>query len=136
MTLFEPVTIAACQDHLRAHGTGVSLDLASMPKPADGYAAFRATLEDGDVDRIFLWFEFQKHTKNRSGKLTEALPEFINEKRIRQLVEGDKAKGWGPIDLRTASRFEPETGRDALILRRQPATGGSRSRRRPLREEQ
>jgi hypothetical protein len=107
MLLLDSVTIEACQDHLRRQGTGVSLDVASMPKPADGYATFRATLEDGDVDRIFLWFEFRKHTKNGSGKLTDALLEFISEKRIRRLVEGDKAKGWGPIDLRTASRFEP-----------------------------
>jgi len=103
----EPVTIEVCQEHLRKLGTGVSLDLASMPKPADSYAAFRPSLEDSDVDRIFLSFEFQKHTKDRTAKLTDALPESASKKRIRRLIEGDATKGWEPIDLRFASGFEP-----------------------------
>src|SRR5262245_44506572 len=98
MKLVDRVTIEACQEHLRKLGTGVALDLASMPKPADCYAAFRASLEDSDVDRIFLWFEFRKYTKDGTARLTDTLPESAPEKRIRQIIEGDAAKSWTPID--------------------------------------
>lgn len=104
--LIESVTIEACQKHLREQGTGVSLDLASMPKPPDGYRAVRAILEDSDLDRIFLWFEFRKHTKDGSAKLTDALPESASEKRISRFIAGDSTKGWTPIDLRTTPNFE------------------------------
>lgn len=80
MVIVESVTIEACQNHLRKQRTGVALDLASMPKPTDGYTAFRAVLEHGDLERIFLWFEFRKHTKDRSAKLTDTLPESAHEK--------------------------------------------------------
>jgi len=85
MKLVEPVTIEVCREHLRKQGTGVSLDLASMPKSADRYAAFQATLEDSDVERVFLWFEFRRHTKGGTAKLTDSLPESASEKRIRRL---------------------------------------------------
>jgi len=93
MILVKSVTIEAFQNHQRKQGSGVSLDLASMPKPADGYTAFRATLEDVDVHRIFLWFEFRKHTKDGTAKLTDALLESPSEKRIKRFVEGDGTKG-------------------------------------------
>jgi hypothetical protein len=54
MKLLEPVSIESCSEHLRRLGSGVPFNLTSMPNPADGYAAFLATLEDSDVDRIFL----------------------------------------------------------------------------------
>lgn len=107
MVNVEPVTIEACQKHLKEQRTGVSLDLASMPKPADGYRAFRAVLEHSDLERIFLWFEFRKHTRDGTAKLTDALPESAGEKRIRRFIDGDSTRGWWPIDLRTASGFEP-----------------------------
>lgn len=106
MILGESITIEALQDHLRKQGSGVPLDLVSMPNPVDGYAAFRGTLEACDLDRIFLWFEFRKHTKEGTAKLTDVLPQSAGEKRIRRFIEGE-ASNCGPLDLRTAFGFEP-----------------------------
>lgn len=107
MKFVESMTIKAFQAQLKKQGSGVPLDLASMPKPADGYTAVRATLADSDMDRTFLWFEFRKHTKNGTAKLTDALRESTREPRIRQLIEGDASKGWAPIDLRVDSGCYP-----------------------------
>lgn len=107
MRLVEPVPIETYQEHLWKQGSGVRLDLSSMPRPVDGYTTFRATLDDGDLDRIFLWYEFRKHTKNGTTKLTDALPESAEEQRIRQILKGDEIAGWQRINLRAVSNFEP-----------------------------
>jgi hypothetical protein len=65
----QPITVDEYLALLRAKGSGVMLDLASMPGPPNEYSAFRADLDSGDEDRVFLWFEFHKHTANGSCKL-------------------------------------------------------------------
>jgi hypothetical protein len=107
MRNLQPTTIQACQGHLRRQRTGVSLDLAHMPGPVSDYTAFNAELDQADLDRIFLWGEHRIHTAGETAKLTDAKPEAAGHKRIKPLIEGDAAKGWEPIDLRTATGFEP-----------------------------
>lgn len=107
MRLIEQVKLQVCHDHLKRLGTGVRLDFASMPKPTEGYFIYRALLEDSDVHRIFLWFEFKKHTRNLTAKLTNVAPESADHVRVSRIIMSDATRNLGPIDLRRDSGFEP-----------------------------
>lgn len=107
MKEIEPIDVSEYQALLKSKGSGVAMDLAIMPSPVESYTAFRAVLEEDDLNRIFLWFQFKEDTAGMTGKLTDALPESASKKRVKPLIEGDPAKGWMPIDLRSALGFEP-----------------------------
>src|SRR5262245_17801179 len=99
LRILESVDVATIQQHLKSLGTGVNLDLATMPGKPDEYRGFSVLLDSQDVDRIILWFEFRKHTADGSCRVSETLPETRQNPRVKRIIEGDPKKGWGPMDL-------------------------------------
>jgi hypothetical protein len=73
----------------------------------DGYTAYRATLDDSDLDRLILYWEFKIHTKDGTCRLTDALPSSAANDRIRSFIHGNPAKGYPPADLRSTPDRQP-----------------------------
>ena len=107
MQIIGPVQISDIQDHLRRVGTGVSLNIADLPGRPEEYREFRVQLDGRDVDRLVLWFEFRDHTRDGSCRLADLLPSANCLARVRRFIDGDPARGRGPVDLRTFPNLEP-----------------------------
>lgn len=90
---------------LKKKGNAVPWNLPTIAQPVGDFRAFSAKLETTDVDRMFMWFEFRKHTKDGSSKLTDSLPEAAEVPRIKSFIQGDSQKP--PADLRTTPNLEP-----------------------------
>lgn len=106
MRITDVVEIRAIQEHLSVVGSGVLLDLTSMPGEPSEYKGFSARLDSEDVTRLILWWEFKKHTKDGSCRVVDALPTATAHRRVRSFIEGDPASGRSPVDLRTATGLE------------------------------
>jgi hypothetical protein len=106
LRILENVQISLIQNHLKVKGSAVSLDLNAMPGRPDEYRGFRAQLDAGDVDNLILWWEFENHTIAGNCKVTDALPSAASLEKVTSFIEGNPAKGFGPIDLRTAQNME------------------------------
>lgn len=78
----------------------------TLPYELCKYRAYRVQLEATDVGRLVLWWQFAKRTENGSGRLVDLLPSCPPHRRTRSFVEGDPAKGYTRVDLRTAERLE------------------------------
>jgi hypothetical protein len=107
MRNIEPFGVTAYLDLLRVKRSGVRFNLSDLHGPHDQFAAFRGTLDDDDLDRIYLWFEFRKCTGGPDSKLTDVGNTADGEVRVRNFADGDAAKGKPAVDLRTASGLEP-----------------------------
>lgn len=106
MQEIEPIEIEAIQNHLRRTGSGVSLDLTSMPGKPDEYQCFKGQLDESDADRLILWFEFEMRTKEQNCKVTDLLPSAMDLQRVRSFVEGDSTRQLTPVDLNTVQGME------------------------------
>lgn len=106
MRVIAHIEVSAVQDHLRQQATGVSLNIEDMPGPAADYKAYRVILDSGDASRIVLWWEFQKHTKEHSCRLTDLLESAATLKKAQPFIHGDRSRGFLPGDLRTLPNRE------------------------------
>ena len=107
MKVVEPIEIAAVQRHLTTMHTGVSLNLVDMPGKPDEYRAFKVLLDSEDVERLVLWWQFEKDTKDESFRLTDVLESAAMKPRVKSFVDGNPSKSQMPADLRTLPNMEP-----------------------------
>lgn len=114
MRVVEEIDLTVIQEYLRAIGSGVKLDPHAMPGPLDQHRAYRVLLDGADVADLVLYWEFQKYTKGESCKVTELLESSGSLKRVRSFIDGDPAKGFLPLDLRTIEHKEPVIVTDRL----------------------
>jgi hypothetical protein len=106
MRVLERVALAHIQDHLRRQQTGVTVPI-DPPLHAHEYSAYRAMLDERDVDRLILWFQARIHTKDETCRVIDALPSSVSHPRISRCFKGDASKGYAPLDLRHAKDREP-----------------------------
>jgi hypothetical protein len=113
------VDIATIQMHLTTTGSSVAFTDGPVPRSPfyklpgqrDEYKGFRVSLEDGDVDRLFLWWEFGQYTGSGSSKLTD-MPASMTPfrkptlDRVKPFIEGIPGSGNAPVDLLTTANME------------------------------
>jgi len=107
MRIICSVEIATIQDHLKDLGSGVKLDPGSMPGPPDAHRGFKVLLDADDVQNLVLYWEFQNVTRDKSCRVTDLLDSAASLERVKSFIEGDAAKGFISMDLRTAPKTEP-----------------------------
>lgn len=106
MLIQECVEVEVVRRHLKAKGTGVSLDTTEMPGDDKTRKAFRGHLQDQDIHNLILWWQFQQHTTSENCKLTDLLPSAAEIPRVRSFIEGDLSQSYEPVDLRIAQEME------------------------------
>jgi hypothetical protein len=103
-----PITLEEFGTLLKKKGNAVPWYPPEIAQPVSGFLCYLASLEASDEDRVFFWWQHQVHTVGQTGKWTDVLPNAAeNSDRIRDFLEGNLAKGYVPVDLRTADGFEP-----------------------------
>ncbi len=73
----------------------------------DDYTACRSTLDDSDLERLILYWEFKIHTKNGTCRVADTLPSSAVHDRIRSFIHGNPERGYPPADLRSTRDLEP-----------------------------
>ena len=106
MKEIEHVEIAEIQSHLQRKGSGVSLDLTSMPGNPDEYLGFKGLLEEIDIDRLILWFEFEMRTREQNCRVKDLLPSAMELQRVASFIVGDSQRELTPLDLNTVQGME------------------------------
>jgi len=107
LRILNEVEITAIQKHLRNLNTGVLLDNNDLPSLHDGrWDGYNVILDSEDLDRIILWWENKKYTKNETCKVVDLLPCAKTLERVRSFAEGRNANGLLPINLKSAARME------------------------------
>ena len=101
MRVDEETDIRAVQTHLARLRSTVSL-----PYSLTEYQAYRVQLDAPDAARLVLWWQFAKRTENGSSRVVDLLASHPPHRRTRAFIEGDPAKGYGRVDLRTARDLE------------------------------
>jgi hypothetical protein len=107
MHILESVELTVIQEHLKRKGTGVKLDPKDLPDPLDAHRGYRAILDEADIQRLVLWWEFQKVTTDESCRVVDLFKTAASQERVRSFMDGNDEKGFGPFDLRTAQGREP-----------------------------
>jgi hypothetical protein len=102
----EAIEIVAIQEHLIATQSGVRLDVQSVPGHPGEHRGFKGTLEADDVNKLILWWEFQKHTVDQNCSLTDLLPTAAALPRVRSFLEGDPSRDLAPLDLTLPKNME------------------------------
>ncbi len=104
---FNNVKIAVIQNHLHNLDTGVKLGQHELPKLNDGqWRGYKAILENEDLDKIILWWENNKYTRNETCRIRDLLPKAENLVRVQSFIKGDNTKRRSPIDLTSAEGME------------------------------
>lgn len=107
MQIVNEIEISAIQTHLCNLGTGVLLDKNDLPSLNDGrWYGYKVILDSEDIDRIILWWENKKYTKNETCRVVDLLPPARTLKRVQSFVVGRNAGGLPSIDLRSAAGME------------------------------
>jgi hypothetical protein len=106
MRSLENVDITKIEQHLISKHSGVGLEREWLPGGALECHAHRAHLDHDDIDRIFLWWQFSKHSRDETSKLTSVLPKTALEPRVQSFILGDPSRNLKPLDLQTAVGFE------------------------------
>ena len=106
MKIQEAIDIVTIQKHLNDTRSGVGLDIVSVPNHPGEYKGFKGTLDANDLNKLILWWEFQKHTVDENCRLTGLLPSTFALPRVRSFIEGDPSRGIAPLDLTSARNME------------------------------
>lgn len=102
----EAIEIVTIQEHLNATRGSVRLDSPSMTRYAGEYKGFKGTLDANDLNKLILWWQFQKHTVDENCRLTDLLPSASTLPRVRSFIEGDPSKSLAPLDMTSAYNME------------------------------
>ena len=112
MKSVERTDIVIIQNHLKSHSTGVGLPLDFVK--AEECQAFKVRLEEVDVKKLVLWFEFKKYTTDESCKITDIVAAGYAQERVQRFIVGHPQKGYGPADLKTSHNLQPVVVTDSL----------------------
>lgn len=86
--------------HLKATHSSVDLPFA-----LNEYRAFHIAMDEGDEERIVLWWENEKGTKDLSCRLVDSSDSVGTPHRVNSFINGD-GKQFQPADLRTLANKE------------------------------
>jgi hypothetical protein len=103
------IGIEVIEEHLRDQHSGVSL-----PCRTGECLGFKVQLDDDDVQKLVLWWEFQEETQNENCRVTSLFDSATAKERVMDFIEGVPGKGLGPADLRVTPNREPTIITDAI----------------------
>jgi hypothetical protein len=106
MKIIESIPLDLVLTHLNQTHTAVRPPIDEQFRN-DDYTACRAALDDSDLERLVLYWEFKIHTKDGTCRVTDALPSSAAHDRIRSFIHGNPEKGYPPADLRTTPDRQP-----------------------------
>ena len=107
MRIVNEVELATIQAHLCRLKTGVMLDRHDLPSLDDGrWRGYKVLLDSADLDRVFLWWQNEVYTRNRTCRVIDLLPSASALGKVQSFIVGSVSHGLFPLDLRAADGME------------------------------